>query len=140
MAPSAEAVRARGRDARRRVDGRSIIIGDGIAFSGAQAELTRVAELLGAEVWGANFSEVNIAADHPLFRGQLGHMFGDHSRAITSQADAVLIVGTYVFPEVFPALEGVFAPGREGRARRPRRLRDREELPGRRRASSPTRS
>ena len=38
-------------------------------------------------------------------------MFGDHSRAITSQADAVLIVGTYVFPEVFPALEGVFAPG-----------------------------
>ena len=38
-------------------------------------------------------------------------MFGDHSRAITSQADAVLICGTYVFPEVFPALEGVFAPG-----------------------------
>ena len=31
--------------------------------------------------------------------------------AITSQADAVLIFGTYVFPEVFPALEGVFAPG-----------------------------
>ena len=54
-----------------------IIIGDGIAPSGAQAELTRVAELLGAEVWGANFSEVNIAADHPLFRGQLGHMFGE---------------------------------------------------------------
>jgi benzoylformate decarboxylase len=87
-----------------------VITGDGIAWSGAQAELTRVAELLGAEVWGANFSEVNIAADHPLFRGQLGHMFGDHSRAITSEADAVLIAGTYVFPEVFPALDGVFAP------------------------------
>jgi benzoylformate decarboxylase len=38
-------------------------------------------------------------------------MFGDHSRAITSKADAVLIVGTYVFPEVFPALQGVFAEG-----------------------------
>jgi benzoylformate decarboxylase len=87
-----------------------VITGDGIAWSGAQDELTRVAELLGAEVWGANFSEVNIAADHPLFRGQLGHMFGDHSREITSQADAVLICGTYVFPEVFPALEGVFSP------------------------------
>jgi benzoylformate decarboxylase len=87
-----------------------IIMGDGVAFSGAQAELTRVAELLGAQVWGANSSEVNISADHPLFRGQLGHMFGEHSKAITSQADAVLIVGTYVFPEVFPALEGVFAP------------------------------
>ena len=87
------------------------IVGDGIAFSGAQAELARVAELLGAAVWGANFSEVNMAAEHPLFRGQLGHMFGEHSRAITAEADAVLICGTYVFPEVFPALEGVFAPG-----------------------------
>jgi benzoylformate decarboxylase len=54
---------------------------------------------------------VNIPASHPLFRGQLGHMFGDHSRGITSEADGVLICGTYVFPEVFPALEGVFAPG-----------------------------
>lgn len=87
------------------------IVGDGVAFSGAQAELTRVAELLGAAVWGANCSEVNIDAEHPLFRGQLGHMFGEHSKAITAEADAVLIVGTYVFPEVFPALEGVFAPG-----------------------------
>jgi thiamine pyrophosphate-dependent acetolactate synthase large subunit-like protein len=87
-----------------------IIMGDGITFSEAQDELARVAELLGAEVWGADSSEVNMSYRHPLFRGQLGHMFGDHSRAITSQADAVLICGTYVFPEVFPALQGVFAP------------------------------
>ena len=40
-----------------------IIMGDGIAMSGAQAELTRVAELLGADVWGANSSEVNIDDD-----------------------------------------------------------------------------
>jgi benzoylformate decarboxylase len=86
-----------------------VIMGDGVAQSEAQAELARVAELLGAGVWGANSSEVNIPASHPLFRGQLGHMFGDHSRGITSQADAILIVGTYVFPEVFPALQGVFA-------------------------------
>ena len=79
VAPTAEAVRA----AVAMLAGASrpiAIIGDGVAFSGAQDELTRVAELLGAEVWGANFSEVNIDADHPLFRGQLGHMFGDHSR------------------------------------------------------------
>lgn len=87
-----------------------IIMGDGIAFSGAQAELTRVAELTGAEVWGANSSEVNISANHPQFRGLLGHMFGEHSRKITSQADVVLICGTYIFPEVFPALSSVFAP------------------------------
>lgn len=87
-----------------------IIIGDGVAASGAQAELTRVAEMLGAEVWGADSSEVNMAVSHPLFKDMLGHMFGEHSRPITSRADVVLICGTYVFPEVFPALEGVFAP------------------------------
>jgi len=88
-----------------------IIIGDGVAFSGAQQELTQVAELLGAEIWGADSSEVNISTTHPLFKDLLGHMFGDHSRAITSLADAVLICGTYVFPEVFPALSGAFASG-----------------------------
>ena len=81
-----------------------IIMGDGIAMSGAQAELTHVAELLGADVWGANSSEVNIDDAHPLFRGNLGHMFGHHSGPLVAQADAVLIVGTYVFPEVFPSL------------------------------------
>jgi thiamine pyrophosphate-dependent acetolactate synthase large subunit-like protein len=87
-----------------------IIMGDGVAFSGAQAELTRVAELLGAPVWGANSSEVNIPQSHPLFAGLLGHMFGEQSGRIVAQADAVLICGTYVFPEVFPTLESVFAP------------------------------
>ncbi len=88
-----------------------IIMGDGVAFSGGQAELARVAEALGAPVWGANSSEVNISTTHPLFAGQLGHMFGSSSSKITRQADAVLICGTYVFPEVFPALADVFAPG-----------------------------
>ncbi|WP_199729115.1 thiamine pyrophosphate-binding protein, partial [Corallococcus sp. CA053C] len=88
-----------------------LIVGDGVAASGAQEELTRVAELLGAEVWGANSSEVNMDAAHPLFRGLLGHMFGRDSAAVVSRADAVLITGTYVFPEVFPSLSGVFRPG-----------------------------
>ena len=52
-----------------------------------------------------------MSATHPLFKDMLGHMFGQHSQAITSQADVVLICGTYVFPEVFPALSEVFAPG-----------------------------
>ena len=58
-----------------------IIIGDGVALLGAQAELTRVAELLGAEVWGAELVRgQHRRTTHPLFRGQLGHMFGDHSQ------------------------------------------------------------
>src|SRR4051812_6578508 len=43
-----------------------IIMGDGIAYARAQDELARVAELLGAEVWGADSSEVNISFAHPL--------------------------------------------------------------------------
>jgi benzoylformate decarboxylase len=88
-----------------------IIMGDGIATAGAQDELARVAELLGAEVWGADSSEVNLSYSHPLFKGMLGHMFGSTSSKVTLLADAILIVGTYVFPEVYPNLEGVFAPG-----------------------------
>jgi len=89
-----------------------IVMGDGIAYSGAQEELERVATLLGAEVWGANSSEVNISAASPLYCGVLGHMFARDSAAHTSAADAVLICGTYVFPEVFPDLEEseVFEP------------------------------
>lgn len=87
-----------------------IIMGDGIAFSGAQPELARLAELWGAPVWGANSSEVNISYTHPLYAGQLGHMFGASSSKVTTQADGVLVVGTYVFPEVYPYLENVFAP------------------------------
>jgi benzoylformate decarboxylase len=94
-----------------RADRPIIIIGDGVAMSGAQAELTRVAETLGAAVWGANSSEVNMDERHPLFAGHLGHMFGPHSRSLVESADAVLVVGTYVFPEVFPELSRPFAAG-----------------------------
>lgn len=88
-----------------------IIVGDGVAFSDAQAEVTRVAELIGAQVWGADSSEPNVSATYPLYGGSLGHMFGDDSCRITSLADVVLLIGTYVFPEVFPVLSGAFAPG-----------------------------
>jgi benzoylformate decarboxylase len=88
-----------------------IIAGDGIAASRAQAELTRVAEIAGADVWEANGSEMNIPFSHPLAMGGLGHMFGDVSREIVREADVILISGTYVFPEVFPSLQNVFAHG-----------------------------
>lgn len=81
-----------------------VLVGDGVSASGGQAELTRVAKQLGADIWGVDYSEVNVDARHPLYRGQLGHMFGEVSTAVVRDADAVLIVGTYVFPEVFPDL------------------------------------
>lgn len=88
-----------------------VLIGDGVSLSGAQNELAAVAELLGADVYEVDSSEVNIAASHPLRRGQTGHMFGPHSKDLVGNADGVLIVGTYVFPEVFPELESPFREG-----------------------------
>ena len=88
-----------------------LYFGDGVAFSEAQQELTRVAELLGAEAWGADAGEVSISYTHPLFQGMTGHMFGYASRPITTKGDVNLICGTYMLPEVFPELGNIFAPG-----------------------------
>ncbi|MGK7873980.1 MAG: thiamine pyrophosphate-binding protein [Xenococcaceae cyanobacterium] len=88
-----------------------IFIGDGVAFSGAQDELTRVAELLGAEVWSADAGELNMSYAHTLYQGSTGHMFGYQSLPITSKGDVNLICGTYMLPEVFPELGDIFKPG-----------------------------
>ena len=86
-----------------------IVVGDGVTVSGAEPELARTAEKLGADVWYADSSDVHLPADHPLARGSFGHMFGPASRAAVQDADAVLVVGTYLFPEVFPNLTSPFA-------------------------------
>lgn len=88
-----------------------MFVGDGVAYSGAQAETERVAELLGAEIWGVDSGELNVAYDHPLYQGQTGHMFGFASHPITSKGDVNLVVGTYMVPEVYPRLEDIYAPG-----------------------------
>ncbi len=88
-----------------------IFIGDGVAFSGAQDELTRVAELLGAEVWSADAGELNMSYAHPLYQGSTGHMFGYQSLSTTSKGDVNLVCGTYMLPEVFPELGDIFKPG-----------------------------
>jgi benzoylformate decarboxylase len=89
-----------------------VVVGDGVAYSGGSREVTRIAALIGAEVWGANSAEINVDPTCPLYRGQLGHMFAADSEKRTRDADVVLVCGTYLFPEVFPELdeEKVFAP------------------------------
>ena len=87
-----------------------IFMGDGIAYSGASAELTRVAELLGAEVYGVDVGDFTMDATHPLYMGMTGHMFGSSSLPITRKGDAILVVGTYMLPEVFPELGPIYRP------------------------------
>jgi thiamine pyrophosphate-dependent acetolactate synthase large subunit-like protein len=87
-----------------------ILMGDGVSHSQAHDELARLAEVLGARVYGLMASEVCIPWTHPLYCGLTGHMFGEGSQARVQDADAVVICGTYVFPEVFPLLESPFRP------------------------------
>ena len=64
-----------------------VLMGDGVATSGAQRELATVAQLLGARVYGVNSSEVNIDAADPSYAGNVGHMFGADS-ALPASAEA----------------------------------------------------
>lgn len=84
------------------------VIGDGVGVSGGGAVLEETAEFLGASVYGADSSIVNFNRASYLYQGDLGHMFGEDSKAKVKEADVILIVGTYVFPEVFPCLESPF--------------------------------
>lgn len=88
-----------------------MFIGDGVAYSGAQAEVARIAEILGAEVWECDNGELNMSHAHPLYRGSTGHMFGFQSKPVLGKGDVNLICGTYITPEVFPELGDVFASG-----------------------------
>ncbi len=88
-----------------------IFVGDGVAWSGANAVVERLAERLGAEVWMADGGDLNIATTHPCFKGGTGHMFGSQSLPITRAGDAVLITGAYMLPEVFPERGDIFDPG-----------------------------
>jgi benzoylformate decarboxylase len=92
----------------------TLFVGDGVAWSSAQAEVGRIATLLGADVWGVDSGEVNLDTTHPMWRGQTGHMFGEQSLPILKSGDVNLIVGTYMVPEVFPELGTIYAEGAFG--------------------------
>ena len=74
-----------------------VIAGDGVARSGAVAELTALAERLGARVHGEPvYRRVNFPGNHPLWRGGL---FPSPAgvRKTLEECDALLIVGASVF-------------------------------------------
>lgn len=88
-----------------------IYIGDGVVSSEANKELEKVAELIGAEVYGVDVGDQNFDTTHPCYQGTTGHMFGSASLPITQKGDANLVVGTYMLPEVFPETGDIYSPG-----------------------------
>ena len=84
----------------------AIVLGDRISQSGASAEAVRVAELTGAPVYSASYSEMNFPSSHPQYLGGVRLGFPEAADTV-GRADVVLAVGKmmsgyYMFSE--PAL------------------------------------
>ena len=73
-----------------------IVVGDRVAQSGAMPQLVRMAELLGARVYAAAFSEVNFPTSHPLYSGAL-NTSSPATRQLLASGDVVIAVGANVF-------------------------------------------
>ena len=93
--PDVDAV-SRGADILGGAESPVMVVGDRVAQSGAVAEAVQVAELLGARVYAAAFTEVNFPTGHPQFMGVL-NLNSPSSAKKLACADALLAVGTNVF-------------------------------------------
>jgi thiamine pyrophosphate-dependent acetolactate synthase large subunit-like protein len=88
-----------------------VLVGDGVSLSGAQAEVARVAELLGAPIYQGYATECNVPADHPLTRAALPFMNTKAMGGVLGEHDALLAVGTPLFRAVFPEPGGIVPQG-----------------------------
>ena len=77
-----------------------IIVGDRVGQSAASAEAVHLAETLGAKVYASYYSQVNFPTSHPQFLG-LASPGMPAGNALLDDADAVVAVGTPVFPGYF---------------------------------------
>ena len=77
-----------------------LIVGDRVGQSGGADSAVRLAETLGAKVYASYFSQVNFPTSHPQFLG-LASPGMPASKALLEDADAVVAVGTPVFPGYF---------------------------------------
>ena len=88
-----------------------MVVGDRVAQSGGVQEAVRLAELLGAPVYAAAYSEVNFPQSHPLFQGALNLGWpGRAVRATLEGADAILAVGCDVFAQFVYTPEPLLGP------------------------------
>lgn len=73
-----------------------MLVGDRVAQAGAVSEAVRVAEILGARVVAAIYSEVNFPTDHPQFWGLL-NLNSPTTSDTFSRHDVILAVGCNLF-------------------------------------------
>jgi benzoylformate decarboxylase len=86
-----------------------MVVGDRVAQSGAVAQAVEVAELLGARVYAAAFTEVNFPTSHPQFMGVL-NLNRPAAREQLAGADVLLAVGSSVFSSFLYVPEPFLGP------------------------------
>ena len=86
-----------------------MIVGDRVMANGGTDAAVRVAELLGAPVYGHVSSQVNFPTDHPQYMGMLSLRQPSALETLDS-ADAVLAVGCPVFNDFFYQNDTVLKP------------------------------
>ena len=79
-----------------------LMVGDSVALADAQAEVARVAELLGAPMFECYASEFNVAAGHPLNLGSVDFVSPKSIRSTLAECDVLFVVGAPVFQLIFP--------------------------------------
>ncbi len=87
-----------------------LLLGDGVAWTGGNEEVIKLAETIGAKVYSADGGEINFPDNHLLNYGSTGHMFGDASLPIMQSCDLCIALGCYLLPEVYPCLGNIFKP------------------------------
>jgi thiamine pyrophosphate-dependent acetolactate synthase large subunit-like protein len=80
-----------------------LMVGDGVALSGAQREVLTLAELLGMPIFHTGASEFNVPANHPLNVGRVAPISYKPLKSFLSDCDLLLAVGASVFGFIFPA-------------------------------------
>src|SRR5438105_3114525 len=79
-----------------------LMVGDSVNLAEAQAEVARVAELLGAPMFECYASEFNIPACHPLYLGSVDFVSPKNIRSTLADCDVLFVVGAPVFQLIFP--------------------------------------
>ena len=87
-----------------------LLVGDGVSLSEGREEVVALAELLGAPVFGAASTEVNVSFDHPLWAGAVNLLSESDARAQIEAADLLLLIGTGEPATIFPSPAGALPP------------------------------
>ncbi len=88
----------------------ALLLGDRVAASGAVAEATRFAELVGARVYTLNATEVVFPTGHPLYLGSL-NTGNPATREVLQNFDLVLAAGGPLFQQFLYLPVQFLAPG-----------------------------